>query len=107
MSDLITGIDGQVVDDPNAFDYRFATRPLGGTAQIDIVRSGKPQKLTIALETAPDAGRNEIVIKSRSPVQGAKVSNISPAVKTMKRCFGLCSTSRCFCAPSGRRVWKI
>jgi Do/DeqQ family serine protease len=80
LSDLITGIDGQVVDDPNAFDYRFATRPLGGTAQIDIVRSGKPQKLTIALETAPDTGRNEIVIKSRSPFQGAKVSNISPAV---------------------------
>jgi Do/DeqQ family serine protease len=80
LSDLITGIDGQVVDDPNAFDYRFATRPLGGTAQIDIVRSGKPQKLTIVLETAPDTGRNEIVIKSRSPFQGAKVSNISPAV---------------------------
>jgi Do/DeqQ family serine protease len=80
LSDLITGIDGQAVDDPNAFDYRFATRPLGGSAQIDIVRSGKPQKLTIALETAPDTGRNEIVIKSRSPFQGAKVSNISPAV---------------------------
>ncbi|MDQ8726431.1 DegQ family serine endoprotease [Bradyrhizobium sp. LHD-71] len=80
LSDLITGIDGQVVDDPNAFDYRFATRPLGGTAHIDIVRAGKPQRLTIALETPPDTGRNEIVIKSRSPFQGAKVSNISPAV---------------------------
>jgi Do/DeqQ family serine protease len=80
LSDLITGIDGQAVEDPNAFDYRFATRPLGGTAQIDIVRAGKPQKLAIALETAPDTGRNEIVIKSRSPFQGAKVSNISPAV---------------------------
>jgi Do/DeqQ family serine protease len=80
LSDLITAIDGQTVDDPNAFDYRFATRPLGGTAQIDIVRAGKPQRLTIALETAPDSGRDEIVIKSRSPFQGAKVSNISPAV---------------------------
>ena len=80
LSDLITAIDGQVIDDPNAFDYRFATRPLGGTAQIDIVRGGRPQKLTIALETAPDSGRDEIVIKSRSPFQGAKVSNISPAV---------------------------
>lgn len=80
MRDLITGIDGQAVEDPNAFDYRFATRPLGGTAQVDIVRAGKPQRLTIALETAPDTGRDEIVIKSRSPFQGAKVSNISPAV---------------------------
>src|SRR6185295_10524206 len=72
-SDLITGIDGQTVDDPNAFDYRFATRPLGGTAQIDVQRGGKPLKVTIALETAPDSGRNELVVTARSPFQGAKV----------------------------------
>jgi Do/DeqQ family serine protease len=79
-SDLITAIDGQPIDDPNAFDYRFATRPLGGTAQLDVLRGGKPLKLTVALETAPDSGRNEIVLTSRSPFQGAKVANISPAV---------------------------
>ena len=32
------------------------------------------------LETAPDSGRNEIVITARSPFQGLKVANISPAV---------------------------
>lgn len=80
LTDLVVGIDGQAVEDPNAFDYRFATRPLGGTAQIDVVRGGKPLRLTIALETAPDTNRNEIVIRARSPFQGAKVSNISPAV---------------------------
>ena len=40
VSDLIVGIDGQTIDDPNAFDYRFATRPIGGTAQIDLQRAG-------------------------------------------------------------------
>ncbi len=79
-SDLIVGIDGQTVDDPNAFDYRFATRPLGGTAQIDVQRAGRPIKLTVPLEIAPDTGRNELVLTSRSPLQGAKVANISPAV---------------------------
>ena len=79
-SDLIVAIDGQEVEDPNAFDYRFATRPLGGTAQIDAQRAGKPVKLTVPLETAPDGGRDEIVLTSRSPFQGAKVANISPAV---------------------------
>ncbi|AMA58772.1 DegQ family serine endoprotease [Bradyrhizobium sp. CCGE-LA001] len=79
-SDLITGIDGQTVDDPNAFDYRFATRPLGGSAQIDVQRGGKPLKLAVALETAPDTGRNELVVTARSPFQGAKVSTITPAV---------------------------
>jgi S1-C subfamily serine protease len=80
VSDLIVAIDGQSVDDPNAFDYRFATRPLGGSAQVDVQRDGKTLKLSVPLETAPDTGRDEIVIKSRSPLQGAKVANISPAV---------------------------
>ena len=79
-SDLIVAIDGQTVDDPNAFDYRFATRPLGGTSQVDVQRAGKNVRLTVALETAPDTGRNEIVLTGRSPFQGAKVANISPAV---------------------------
>jgi S1-C subfamily serine protease len=79
-SDLIVAIDGQAVEDPNAFDYRFATRPLGGTTQIDVQRSGKTLKLTLPLETAPDTGRNEITLSGRSPFQGAKVANISPAV---------------------------
>src|SRR6184192_4371947 len=78
--DLILAVDGQTVEDPNAFDYRFATHPLGGTSQIDVQRGGKPVKLAIPLETAPDIGRNEIVLSSRSPFQGAKVANISPAV---------------------------
>src|SRR5436853_3566600 len=38
-SDLIVAVDGQAIDDPNAFDYRFATRPLGGSAQVDVQRA--------------------------------------------------------------------
>src|SRR6476620_5843882 len=79
-SDLIIAIEGQTIDDPNAFDYRFATRQLGGSAQIDVQRSGKTVKLTVPLETAPDANRDEIELTARSPFQGAKVANISPAV---------------------------
>ncbi|MFL6828116.1 MAG: DegQ family serine endoprotease [Bradyrhizobium sp.] len=79
-SDLVVAIDGQPIEDPNAFDYRFATRPLGGTAQVDVLRAGKTVKLAVPLETVPDTGRNEIVLSGRSPLQGAKVANISPAV---------------------------
>src|SRR5207302_4815654 len=43
-------------------------------------RAGKTVKVTVPLETAPDIGRDEIVLTSRSPFQGAKVANISPAV---------------------------
>jgi Do/DeqQ family serine protease len=39
--DLIVSVDGATVEDPNGFDYRFATKPLGGTAQIGIRRQGR------------------------------------------------------------------
>ena len=79
-SDLIVAIDGQVVEDPNAFDYRFATKPIGGTARLGIVRGGKELLVDIMLETIPDTPHDELVIASPSPFQGAKISNLSPAL---------------------------
>jgi S1-C subfamily serine protease len=78
--DLIVAIDGVVVEDPNAFDYRFATKSLGGSANLGILRGGKETTLKIALETAPETPRDEIVIKSRTPFMGVKVANVSPAL---------------------------
>ena len=78
--DLIVAVDGQTVDDHNAFDYRFATKPLGGSAQLGVVRAGRETKLAIALETAPETPREEVVIQARSPFMGVKIANISPAL---------------------------
>jgi S1-C subfamily serine protease len=68
------------VDDVNAFDYRFATKPLGGQAQIGIMRGGREVKLPVALETVPSGPRDEILVKTRSPLLGAKVATLSPAI---------------------------
>jgi Do/DeqQ family serine protease len=78
--DLIVAVDGQPVDDVNAFDYRFATKPPGGQAQLGIMRGGREVKLPVALETAPATPRDETVVKARSPLLGAKVANLSPAL---------------------------
>jgi Do/DeqQ family serine protease len=78
--DLLVSVDGQDVDDANAFDYRFATKPLGGQTTIGVIRNGRDVKLTVALETLPDAPRDEAVIKTRSPFLGAKIANLSPAL---------------------------
>jgi Do/DeqQ family serine protease len=79
-SDLIVAIDGQTIEDPNAFDYRFATKAIGGSARLGVVRSGKETVLNIALESIPDTARDELVISTPSPFQGAKISNLSPAL---------------------------
>ena len=68
--DLIVAIDGQAIDDPNAFDYRFATRPLGGTAQIDVQRAGKTVKLTVAAGDRAGHPRDEIVLTRALAVPG-------------------------------------
>ena len=78
--DLIVSVDSVVVEDPNAFDYRFATKPLGGTAQIGVLRQGKDLVVPITLQTPPDTPREEIEIRARSPFLGAKVANLSPAL---------------------------
>ncbi|MDI3468053.1 MAG: Outer membrane stress sensor protease DegS [Pseudolabrys sp.] len=78
--DLIVSIDGQTVDDVNAFNYRFATKPLGGTAKLGIRRDGKEMTATVALASPPQAPLDEITIRTRSPFGGAKVANLSPAL---------------------------
>ena len=78
--DLIVAVDGQPVDDPNAFDYRFATKPLSGKAQLGVVRANHDVQVAVALETAPETARDELVVRARSPLLGATVANLSPAL---------------------------
>jgi Do/DeqQ family serine protease len=80
VGDLIVSVDGVEIEDPNAFDYRFATKPLGGTAQIGVVRQGRNMVLPVALQPLPDRPRDEVEIRSASPFRGATVANLSPAL---------------------------
>jgi Do/DeqQ family serine protease len=78
--DLLVSIDGIDIEDPNAFDYRFATKPVGGAAQVGVVRQGRSFVVPINLEPLPDTPRDEIAIHNRSPFTGATVANLSPAL---------------------------
>lgn len=80
-SDVILAVDGVAVDDPESFGYRFATRPLGGTTQLTVLRGGKrltvPVKLAPAPETRP---RDPVKLEGRSPLTGLTAMNLSPAL---------------------------
>jgi Do/DeqQ family serine protease len=78
--DLIVSVDGVPVEDPNAFNYRFATEPLGGTAQVKIARQGREVVVPVALEALPETPRNEVEIRAQSPFRGTTVANLSPAL---------------------------
>jgi S1-C subfamily serine protease len=79
--DLIVAIDGEEVDDLGALTYRLATKPLGGSAKLEIVRGGKRYTAVVALTTAPETvPRDERRIGGDSPFTGLTVLNLSPAV---------------------------
>jgi Do/DeqQ family serine protease len=79
--DLIVSVDGQNVQDAEAFGYRFATKALGSTAAVGVLRAGKPLTLNVKLSPAPETPpRDPVTIEGSSPFAGATVVNLSPAV---------------------------
>ena len=78
----IVAIDGVDVDDPSALNYRLATKGIGATAKLGIVRDGKHYVATLALEAAPETvPRDEIDDRRRLAACRARPSlNLSPAV---------------------------
>jgi S1-C subfamily serine protease len=81
VGDLIVSIDGQTVDDTDALGFRFATKPLGGTTRLGVIRGGKETHVDVALVAAPEVPpRDPVKVRTRSPFLGTTVVNISPAV---------------------------
>lgn len=78
--DVIVSVDGQRVEDPESVGYRLGTKPIGGTAAVGVLRSGKPVTVQLALSPAPETPpRDPLKIKGASPFSGATVLNVSPA----------------------------
>jgi S1-C subfamily serine protease len=79
--DVITAVDGQEIGDPDAFGFRFATKGLSGQVSLSVLRAGKKIILPVRLGSAPETRpRDPVTIKTRSPLLGITVMNLSPAV---------------------------
>ena len=79
--DVIVAVDGQEVDDAAGVEFRIGVKPLGGTASLSVLRAGRSVILPLKLKSAPETTpRAAVRLSSRSPLQGAQVENLSPAV---------------------------
>jgi Do/DeqQ family serine protease len=79
--DVIVAVDGQPVDDSAGVDFRIGVKPVGGVASLTVLRGGKSLVLPLRLKSPPETTpRNPVRLTSRSPLQGAEVMNLSPAV---------------------------
>ncbi len=79
--DVIVAVDGQDINDPDAFGFRFATKGLSGAASLTVLRAGRRLVLPVKLGPAPETRpRDAVTVRSRSPFGGLTVLNMSPAV---------------------------
>jgi Do/DeqQ family serine protease len=79
--DVILAVDGQPVDNPDAFGYRFTLKGTQGQAPLTIMRGGKQSIVQVRLMPPPEnPPRNPVQGQPRTPFAGATFVNMSPAV---------------------------
>lgn len=83
--DVILSIDGLRVEDPAAFNFRLATRPLGETVQLERLRGGVNETVNFLVESAPQTDANSVAtIDANSRFSGITVRQLDPALAEAK-----------------------
>lgn len=77
--DVILTVDGFAIEQPSAFDFRLATKPIGATADLTFFRGGKTEDKVITLEAPPDAGK-PVAVSGNTRFSGTSVETVTPAV---------------------------
>ncbi len=79
--DLITAIDGKIVESPESFGFRFGTKRIGGATTLTVRRDSKTVQLTMPLIRAPNTPKADpVVLGGSTPFAGITAVNLSPAV---------------------------
>ena len=77
--DVILAVDGLATDQPSAFDFRLATRPVGETVEIVYWRDGGEHSVQLTLEAAPGAGE-VATVSGNTRFAGVTVETMTPAI---------------------------
>jgi Do/DeqQ family serine protease len=79
--DAILEVDGQPVDNPDSFGYRFTLKGTQGQAPLTVLQGGKRTTIRVKLMPPPeDPPRDPVRSRGRTPFAGATLVNMSPAV---------------------------
>ena len=78
--DVVTGIDGISVQDPEALNYRIATKPVGSTAEITLWRNGADMVASLPLEAPPPVSDRQVTITGNTRFSGTVAAELSPAL---------------------------
>jgi serine protease Do len=79
--DVILGVGGREVNDPEALRFRIATRAAGDTIEFMIWRRERARTVSFPVERPPEMPQREITeLSGIHPLSGAAVANLSPAL---------------------------
>ncbi|RUT32974.1 Do family serine endopeptidase [Arsenicitalea aurantiaca] len=83
--DVVLSIDGISIDDPSALNFRLATKPLGSTAEIGILRNGTTIAANLSVEAPPAPDEDEIAeIDGNTRFAGVRAQALGPALAQQK-----------------------
>jgi len=78
--DVVLEIDGAEINDEAAARFRFATRAVGETAQVSLLRDGEARTLRVQAAAPPgDEEGARVALQGAHPLSGAAVVQLSPA----------------------------
>ena len=79
--DAILLVDGQPVDNPDSFGYRFTLKGTQGQVPLTVLRAASRPQIQVRLMPPPETpARDPVRGRARTPFAGATLVNMSPAV---------------------------
>ena len=82
---MILSVDGVAVDDPSAFNFRLATKPIGQSTQLERLRGGASEMIAFTVEAAPSAAEDMLAtITGNSRFAGTSVRQLDAALAEAK-----------------------
>lgn len=81
VGDVITAVNGQLVNTPAEMIYRMSVAGSGSTVTVTQLRDGREDTLQVALIAAPDdPPRAQIVLDERSVLPDLTIARVNPAL---------------------------
>ncbi|MEQ8406220.1 MAG: DegQ family serine endoprotease [Oceanicaulis sp.] len=78
--DVLVAVDGVEVNNEAGVRFRFATRRIGQSAQVSLLRDGEPMELSVEARPAPgETEGRRLTVDGRNPLAGAELVQLSPA----------------------------
>lgn len=79
--DAILSVSGVEISSEADMRYRVALAKIGGTCEMTIIRKGRRETLTVAMQAPPETpARDMRTLKGKHPLSGVTVANLSPAL---------------------------